>query len=205
MIKLDVPYNWQVNNDTIVIKEQNINFKGTAQCGPTSACIMMSAFIPEAASDKFVKEFITDIDASWLQGKSSRKSAFQSNYETSINKFLQKYGVKRKAVVKPHGGTIDDIKKALNSGSPIMTSTKLTGDGHYICMVGLDEENKSFIFHDPYGKFDFFKKSYTEVKDFAGEYVSYPMDKMIQVMEESSKAANGPRVKGFRIIYLGEI
>ena len=200
MLKLDVPYNWQVNNDTL-----NQKFKGTAQCGPTSACIMLSAYIPDAAKDEFIKEFILDIDATWLQGKSDRKSAFQSNYETTINKFLKKYEIKKRAIVKPHGGTIDDIKKALSSGSPIMTSTKLTTSGHYVCMVGIDEENKSFIFHDPYGKFDFYKNNYVEVKDFAGEYVSYPIDKMTIVMEESSKAANGPRVKGFRIIYLGDI
>lgn len=200
MIKLDVSYNWQVNNDTL-----NQKFKGTAQCGPTSACIMLSAYIPDAAKDEFIKEFILDIDATWLEGKSDRKSAYQSNYEATINKFLQKYEIKKRAIVKPHGGTIDDIKKALNSGSPIMTSTKLTSSGHYVCMVGLDEENKNFIFHDPYGRFDFYKNSYVEVKDFAGEYVSYPIDKMTKVMEESSRAANGPRVKGFRIIYLGDI
>jgi hypothetical protein len=200
MIKLEVPYNWQVNNDTL-----NGRFKGTAQCGPTSACIMLSAFIAEASKDSFIKEFISEIDATWLDGKTSRKSAFQSNYEVTINKFLQKYSIKRKAIVKPHSATLDDIKKALNSNSPIMVSTKLTKDGHYVCMVGIDEENKNFIFHDPFGKFDFVKNAYVEIKDKAGEYISYPIDKMSAVMEESSRAANGPRAKGFRIIYLGEV
>jgi uncharacterized protein YvpB len=197
MIKLNVPYNWQVNNDSFSNK-----FKGSSQCGPTSCCVMLSAYIKDADKDSFVKEFITDIDAQWLKGSGERKSAFQSNYKPSIEKYLKKYNINKKVVVKSSGGTIDDIKKALSSGSPIMTSTKLTDAGHYVCMVGIDEEKGMFIFHDPYGRFDFTTNKYAEVKDKAGEYIEYPIDKMTLVMEASSKAAMGVKASGFRIIYL---
>ena len=197
MIKLNVAYNWQVNNDSFSNK-----FKGSSQCGPTSCCIMLSAYIQEAEKDSFVKEFITEIDSQWLKGSGDRKSAFQSNYKPIIEKYLKKHNVNKKAVIKSSGATIEDIKKALSSGSPIMTSTKLTDAGHYICMVGIDEEKGMFIFHDPYGRFDFASNKYAEVKDLAGEYVEYPIDKMKSIMEASSKAAMGAKANGFRIIYL---
>jgi uncharacterized protein YvpB len=197
MLKITVPYNWQVNNDNFEKK-----FMGGSQCGPTSACIMLSKFIPEAAKDSFVKEFIVDMDSNWLKGIGSRRSAFQFNYQPALEKYLQKYQIKKKVVVKTHGATMDDIKKALNIGSPIMTSTKLTDSGHYVCMVGIDESKGVFIFHDPYGRFDFATNKYAVVKDLAGEYVEYPIDKMSKVMEASSKAAMGTKASGFRIIYL---
>lgn len=197
MIKLTVPYNWQVDNDSFTNK-----FRGSSQCGPTSCCIMLSAYIPDAAKDTFVKEFITEMDSEWLKGIGNRKSAFQGNYKLVIEKYLKKHNINKKVVLKAHGATIDDIKKALNSGSPIMVSTKLTDAGHYVCMVGIDEARGVFIFHDPYGKFDFTTNKYVEVKNGAGAYIEYPIEKMRKVMEESSRAAMGPKVNGFRIIYL---
>jgi uncharacterized protein YvpB len=163
---------------------------------------MLSAYIAEAEKDLFVKEFITDIDSQWLSGIGNRKSASQNKYKPSIEKYLKKYNINKKVVVKTSGATIDDIKKALLSGSPIMTSTKLTDAGHYVCMVGIDEEKGMFIFHDPFGRFDFASNKYAEVKDKAGEYVEYPIDKMTPIMEASSKSAMGPKAIGFRIIYL---
>lgn len=198
MSTLTVPYNWQVDNYSFKDK-----FKGSSQCGPTSCCIMLSAYIQEAATDDFVREFIMEMDSDWLRGAvGNRKSAFQANYEIIIEKYLKKYGVNKNVVTKPYGATIEDIKKALNGGSPIMVSTKLTESGHYICMVGIDEERGVFIFHDPYGRFDFKQKKYVEVKDEVGSYIEYPISEMKKYMEESSKAAMGKQVNGFRIIYL---
>lgn len=198
MLKILVPYNWQVDNYSFKDK-----FKGSAQCGPTSCCIMLSAYISEASSDDFVRKFIEDMDSDWLKGKvGNRKTAFQANYEIAIEKYLEKYNIPKKVVLKPYGATINDIKKSLENGSPIMVSTMLTKHGHYICMVGIDEEKGVFIFHDPYGKFDFKQKKYIEVKDQVGAYVEYPISEMKKYMEESSKAAMGKQVNGFRIIYL---
>jgi hypothetical protein len=197
MIKLTVPYNWQVDNDSFTNK-----FRGSSQCGPTSCCIMLSPFIPDAAKDSFVKEFITEMDSEWLKGIGSRKSAFQANYKIVIEKYLKKYNINKKVVLKAHGATIDDIKKALNGGSPVMVSTMLTTSGHYVCLVGVDEAKGVFIFHDPYGRFDFGSNKYVEVKNGVGAYIEYPINRVGLAMEASSKAAMGPKSTGFRIIYL---
>jgi len=194
-IELEINYNWQVNNDNFSGK-----FKGSAQCGGTSACLMLSAYIPEASEDSFVKSFIELIDADWLSGKSKdRLSAFQSNYEKPINQILAKHNIPKKCVVRPHSATLQEIYDALKSGSPVFTSTRLTNDGHYICIVGWEESTKSFIVHDPYGKFDFSKDKYSEVKDGVGAYIRYPYELLSKAMIKSSQTVGK---SGFRVIYI---
>lgn len=193
-LKLQIKYNWQVDNNTL-----NGKFKGTSQCGPTSCCMMLSAYIPEASNDAFVKSFIEVIDKDWLSNKVDRQSAYQFNYEKPINQFLFNNKIDKKAKVRPHSGTFQEIIAALKSGSPVMASTKLTDSGHYICIVGWDDNTESFIVHDPYGKFDFKLNKYTQVANNVGAFVKYPYDKLSLAMIKSSEMVNG---KGFRIIYL---
>jgi len=195
-LKVMITYNWQVNNDNL-----NGKFKGSAQCGPTSCCMTLSAFIPDASKDSFVKEFIEHIDKDWLSGKvKTRSSAFQFNYAPVMTNFLKKYNINKKVIVKPHSATIEDIKNALTKGSPIMTSTMLTSYGHYICIVGVNTKDNYFIVHDPFGKYDFQKNTYTEIKDGVGAFIKYPINSLSLAMEKSSKGAGGKG--GYRIIWI---
>ena len=195
-LKVQITYNWQVNNNNL-----NGKFKGNAQCGPTSCCMTLSAFISDASKDEFVKKFIEIIDKDWLDGKiKTRQSAFQFNYEKTINQLLKENSINKKAIVKPHSGTIEDITHALSKGSPIMTSTMLTKDGHYIVIVGINPVNGYFIVHDPYGRFDFQKNTYVEVKDGVGAFIQYPINLLSLAMEKSSLAAANK--KGYRVIWI---
>jgi hypothetical protein len=194
-LKIQITYNWQVNNDNL-----NGKFKGTAQCGPTSCCMTLSAFIPDASKDEFVKKFIEMIDKDWLSGKiKTRQSAFQFNYEKTINEILKQNSINKKAIVKPHSGTINDVVHALTKGSPIMTSTMLTKDGHYICIVGVNQKDGYFVVHDPYGRYDFQKNAYAEVKDNVGAFIKYPINLLSLAMEKSSNTVGK---KGYRIIWI---
>lgn len=194
-VKIQITYNWQVNNNNL-----NGKFKGTAQCGATSCSMMLSAYIPSASTDAFVKSFIEIIDKDWLAEKvNTRLSAFQHNYEKPINQVLEQNGISKKALVRPHSATMDELHKALMSGSPVMASTKLTEDGHYICIVGWDEKTGCFICHDPYGRFDFKTNKYIEVKDGVGAFVQYKYEDLSKAMIKSSQMFGK---SGFRIIYL---
>lgn len=195
-IEIPIEYNWQVNNFNF-----NNKFKGSAQCGPTSCSQMLSAFIKEASSDTFVKEFIEKIDGDWLNGKvENRRSAFQFNYKPVIDFFLKKYNINKQAIVIQGGGTIQDIIKALNLGSPIMCSTMLTGDGHYITINGIDTNKNVFKVKDPFGLFDFKSKKYIKVIDKVGD-TEYSINDLSIYMEKSSMVAT--KKKGFRFIWIG--
>lgn len=195
-IEIPIEYNWQVNNFNFDNK-----FKGSAQCGGTSCCQMLSTFIKDASSDTFVKEFIEKIDGEWLIGKiKNRPSAFQNNYKPVIDFFLKKYNINKQAIVIQGGGTIEDVIKALRLGSPLMCSTKLTDDGHYITINGIDTNKNVFKVKDPFGLFDFKTKKYIKVIDKAGD-TEYPINDLSIYMEKSSMVASNK--KGFRFIYVG--
>jgi hypothetical protein len=197
-IEIEVPivYNWQVNNYNF-----NNKFKGSAQCGPTSTCQMLSAFIKEASSDTFVKEFIEKIDGDWLSGKvKNRLSASQFNYKPTIDHFLKKYNINKQAIVIQGGGTIEDVVHALKLGSPIMASTMLTGDGHYITINGIDLKRNVFKVKDPFGLFDFKTKKYIKVADGVGD-TEYDIIDLSVYMDKSSMAVT--KKKGYRFIWIG--
>lgn len=197
-IEIPIIYNWQVNNHNF-----NNKFKGSAQCGPTSTCQMLSAFIKEASSDTFVKEFIEKIDKDWLNEKvKNRLSASQFNYKPSIDYFLKKYNINKQAIVVQGGGTIENVIHALKLGSPIMASTMLTGDGHYITINGVEinENKKVFKVKDPYGLFDFKLKKYVKIVDGAGD-TEYKIDDLSPYMDKSSMAVT--KKKGYRFIWIG--
>jgi hypothetical protein len=196
IIEVPITYNWQVNNFNF-----NNKFKGSAQCGPTSCSQMLSAFIKEASSDTFVKEFVEKIDGDWLSGKvQTRQSAFQFNYKGTIDYFLKKYNINKQAIVLQSGGTINDVIKALQLGSPLMCSTMLTGEGHYITINGIDTSKNVFKVKDPFGLFDFKTKRYIKVIDGAGD-TEYPINDLTPYLEKSSMTAT--KKGGFRFIWIG--
>lgn len=196
IIEIPIIYNWQVNNFNF-----NSKFKGSAQCGPTSCSQMLSAFIKEASSDTFVKEFIEKIDSDWLSGKvKNRQSAFQFNYKPAIDYFLKKYNINKQAIVVQGGGTIQDVIHSLKLGSPLMVSTMLTGEGHYITINGIDTKRNIFKVKDPFGLFDFKTKKYIKVIDGAGD-TEYSITDLSVYMDKSSMAVT--KKNGYRFIWIG--
>jgi hypothetical protein len=191
-----VKYNWQVDNFGFD------KLKSTAQCGYTSACMVLSTKIPDASNDWFVKEFVMEMDKDFIIGKSgTRKGASQGNYKAIMDKYLHKYDLHFQTKVVTQGATQDTILKALESGSAIMASTMLTSSGHYICISGIDTDRQVLICKDPYGKFDFKTKKYT-VNATAGDGVEYNFIDIFPVMEASSKAVFGKNATGFRILWV---
>ena len=195
-IKRLIKHNWQVDNFGFE------KLKSTAQCGYTSACMVLSAKIQDASNDWFVKEFIMEMDKDFIIGKAgARKGASQGNYKKVMDHYLQKYDTPYQTKVVPQGATLDTIIKALESGSPLMASTMLTESGHYITIVGVDTERGVLICKDPFGGFNFKTKKYT-VTAAAGDDVEYAFNDIFPVMEKSSKAVFGANAAGFRVLWV---
>lgn len=183
-------YNYQLDNT---------NYKALmnyAQCGYTSAFVFLSAWLPEFKDDSNIEEIIKEIDYDFITGKSkSRKGAFQKEY----SKYFTKKLPNKKIVTRPHSGTKEEMIDALKGESPLFTSTMLTDSGHYVCIVGYNITQNSFIVNDPYGYFDFTKNKYTNTKYGAGKKVLYKYEDFKRPLEKSSKVATGRH--GFRYIY----
>jgi hypothetical protein len=164
--------------------------------------MFLSTWIPDFAKDIFVKKYIMRIDKEWINGKKEdRISSFQANHVPVIQAYLDEYKINRKVLVVPYGGKLETLIEALKNGSPSVLSTKLTSAGHYIVVVGWDESTKDLICHDPYGVFDFDKKTYKVVKDKVGAYVRYSLDDIMPILEMSSKGASNNKFGGMRFIY----
>lgn len=88
--------------------------------------------------------------------------------------------------------SVEDIKKTIDEGMPVIISGKFTKSGHYILIIGYDDNN-NFICHDPYGNWN---KGY--FKDDNGKEVCYNIDKVIQLVTNKTKDNKLFSIKTFK-------
>lgn len=192
-------HNDQLNNKAFA------NLNPASQCGLSSACMVMSKFIPDAESDDFLAKFLYGFDKEYLDDKSKtkpRKSAVLTNYPPEINKHLVLHKVNKQARVKPHSATEVDIKHALSIGSPVMVATLLTPHGHYITIIGYNDEKNCWIVNDPYGVFSFENGRYIKVGNNSGASLYYPYGGLNKAMEKSSRLVTNNKSGGSRILWI---
>ena len=197
MIQLDVKWNDQKDNIPLP------RLPGSSQCGYTSAAMMVSPFIPAAATDDFVHGLIMRMEPAygratladmildripWAHGK--RLGMFGDAYAVACRELLRERGLNAELVWRPTGGSASELEAALMQGSPAMLSTMITRSGHYICVVGCDDEH--WICHDPYG--DGFRGYRQHVR---GAYVKYP-----RVWLEARARKSDPNRRGLRFMYI---
>jgi hypothetical protein len=194
-IALQVQGNEQLNNFNIG------SLRASSQCGYTMDAMILSQFIPEAKDDKFIKEIIEHFEKNFLAGRGRRFGLTMDNHVFINEYYLKKYGIKRKIHFTPHSGTIADIIAALNKGYAIGCAGMMTSHGHFMVIIGYSEIRKSFLMHDPYKRFDFDAKRYTNE---SGLNVYYPIDKFMPYLVASSLAASGNTKKGIRFYYIGD-
>ena len=192
---LEIHHNDQVDNK----KLGRITPGG--QCGYTSACMVLSSVIEEAKSDRFVERFITMMDIDFINAVSNRRNgAILTNYESILNKLLKDYLIGKRVKILPYGGTNQDIINAIDKGSPVMAATMLTKDGHFIVIIGYDNERKVWIVNDPYGQFSFSDLKYIRVGNGSGKNVEYPYTLLGTAMNKSSQIATNR--SGYRVLWL---
>lgn len=194
---INIVYNSQRDNSSLA------GLPGSAQCGYTSAAMMLSAFLPEAVSDAFVTYLIKSMEPAygqatladkildripWARGR--RLGMYGDAYAVACEELLRERGVRARVIWTPGGGTQAMLEGAIDQGSPAMLSTMISPSGHYICVIGYDAGN--WICHDPYG--DGYR-GYRENPD--GAYVKYP-----RTWLETRAVKSDPTKRGFRFMYI---
>jgi uncharacterized protein YvpB len=193
--KLDVKQNDQINN------KQLGRIKGSWQCGYTSAAMVLSSVYEPAKSDDFIVDLILTMDRAYVENKSdTRNGAFLARYPEYLNAILKKNNINKKVKFLPHSGTNTDIIAAINSGSPVMCSTMITNEGHYVLIIGYDEDRKVWIVNDPYGHYSFAESKYKIIGKNSGAGVEYPYTLLGNAMIKSSKLAANKI--GYRLLWL---
>ncbi len=97
--------------------------------------------------------------------------------------------------------TISKITNQLESGIPVITSTRLTQSGHVIVITGIwfDTNGTAMVrAHDPWGKFDFATLRYDN-RVGAGRDVEYPIDRLY-IENRTWESAIGTRIDSAFIV-----
>lgn len=192
---LDIKQNDQIDN------KQLGRIKASWQCGYTAAAMLLSSIIEEAKTDKFIEELVILFDDDYIKNKSNtRNGAFLAKYPDHLSSILKKRNINKKVVFMPHSGGNNHIIQAINNGSPVMCSTMITNEGHYVLIIGYDEDRKVWIVNDPYGHYSFAESKYKIVGKNSGAGVEYPYTLLGNAMIKSSKLAANKT--GYRLLWL---
>ena len=187
-ISLPMLYNTQRDNSKFNL------IPPSSQCGYTTIAMVLSRFIPEANSDLFISDIIVTFEKNFLAGKGSRFGMAMSNHVKIYQYYIDKYKLNKYIVFIPSGGTLQNIIDGLQSGSAVEFSWMPTPSGHYSVITGYSEIKKSLEINDPWAKFDFTKKAYSNL---SGERNNHSIGDITPYMNLSSVTK-----KGYRILYL---
>lgn len=133
-----------------------------SQCGYTSLAMILSQTKPEFGSDAFVSKMVLEMEGkkqvfreAFLNGKIEsyikklinvdkyRVGAFMEAYQQYANSLnIGSFRLVR-------SDSPDLMKSVLDKGIPIMLGTIITASGHYVVVVGYDENG--WIVNDPWG------------------------------------------------------
>ena len=192
---LDIKQNDQIDN------KQLGRIKASWQCGYTSAAMLLSSVMEEAKTDQFIEELVILFDDDYIKNKSNnRNGAFLAKYPEHLNTILKKRNINKKVIFMPHSGGNNHIIQAINNGSPVMCSTMITSEGHYVLIIGYDDDRKVWIVNDPYGHFSFAESKYKLIGKNSGAGVEYPYTLLGNAMIKSSKLAANKT--GYRLLWL---
>lgn len=198
MQPLNVKYNSQRNNRSLE------GLRGSAQCGYTAAAMMISPFLAHAENDEFIFNLIEAMEprygkARWSDrildrvpwARGMRLGMFGDSYVIALNALFEELDLPYQIEWIPTGGTPEQLKQAIDAGSPAMLSTMITPSGHYICVIGYDDDH--WICHDPYGN-GYAPGGYRT--NTWGERVYYPKSWL-----ESRARAADPNRRGLRFMH----
>lgn len=184
MMKHKIEYNSQRDNIDFGGK-----FPGWHQCFTTCAWMFMSFYVKDivGSDDDRLAVYFDDVEEyvgtpgigekikqkfNWIAGKTSYWWLVQ---QAGIQKWISLYGVKGKAKFFENKD-FNKIYDYLLYGPVILGTKKLGGlkGGHIILAVGIDDNGKDIICHDPYGDAN------TNYKNKNGKYVIYKKDMLMK-------------------------
>lgn len=148
---LDVPY-----------QSQRDNYRDASRTCFSSSCAMAAMFL---------KPGIVKNDDEYVRKVFAIGDSTDSSVQVSVLKSLG---------LKPafkQNGTLEKLKNNLNAGIPVPVgilhhgpASSPSGGGHWICVIGYDENHKSFIVNDPWGEIDHQSGTYVSTDGKNKEY-----------------------------------
>jgi len=189
---LDIPYNTQVDNTVSYFGESHIQLDAGSQCGLVMAA-HVNFPITGDISDEWVQAYAERLDMPgsdlheavkkeipwfWLDknGKARQNVRLSSaiNSHAIATRIIGQTVNSNLKVKLCQVASIDEVIQAIDNGSPVGIFTKLTPSGHFITIIGYENDDNgtvTFICHDGYGNF---YPGWNPESLGKGGYVKYP-------------------------------
>lgn len=146
--KLNVAYFYQYNN----------KFEPAATCGLTSAAMLLRHFGKPVTPDELYSQF------GKVRGQSPER----------LGSLYKEFNLKS---THTYNGTYQDIRDAIDAGSPVVLHGYFTSGGHIVCVVGY--KDGAFIINDPAGVWDGNKGSGYAGRPENGNAVVYTINSLV--------------------------
>jgi hypothetical protein len=180
VLKLDVPYACQLNNDPSIFGA------GWRQCNTTSNT-MLAEFLLKGDLSKQAKQ----------QGFPEPESVYMrlvTKYGDTIDHGAQTQALKNLGIESYFSYTLSgkDLLLSLKTGIPVVVGFAYKGSGHICVVVGHDPVNKAWLVHDPYGT----RHGYTDSYDVGvgGKYDAYTYTAMQMIFWDQGNEAGWGRI-----------
>ena len=180
IIKLDVPYYCQLNNDPAVFGP------GWRQCNTSSNTMLADFLLKGDLSKQAKQQGFPEPESVFMRLVNKYGDTTDHNAQT---KALEDIGIESYYTDKLSG---KDVVRSLKAGIPVVAGVAYKTDGHILVIVGHDPINKVWLMHDPYGT----RYGYSDSYDvgFGGKYDAYTYGTMQMVFWDRGGEAGSGRV-----------
>lgn len=135
-------------------QSQRDNYRDANRTCFSSSCAMAAMYLRPgcvANDNEYIKKVfaIGDTTEAWVQVKALQELGLKASFKQN--------------------GNIEDLKQRIDQGFPCPVgilhhgpANAPSGNGHWICVIGYEEEKQRFVVHDPWG----------EIDNYSGTYIS---------------------------------
>ncbi len=139
VIKLDVKYASQLNNDSSIFGP------GWRQCNTTSNTLLADYLLKGELSQKAKEQGFPEPESVYMR--------IVKKYGDTVDHDAQTKALKELGIESYFSHTLSakDLLASLKAGIPVVVGFAYKGSGHICVIVGLDPVKREWLVHDPYG------------------------------------------------------
>lgn len=139
LIKLDVPYFMQLDNDPTVFGP------GWRQCNTTSNAMLADYLLKGKLSETAKAKSYSEPESLYMR--------LVARYGDTIDHVAQTKALKDLGIDSYFSRSLSpqDLMLSLSHGIPVVVGFAYKGSGHICCVAGHDPARKVYLVHDPYG------------------------------------------------------
>ena len=171
---LDIPHYDQNDNDT------HLHGPGYRQCFKTSVAMMLEGVLNGGLSHLAKRNNMAEPESYY--GYHLAEYGDTTKAGPHINCLREVFKVDASFI---QNASLQDIKDQLALGYGVPVGLHYKSSGHWVCVVGWDEESKVFTVNDPYGIREGSSNRYKVIGNYSGRHDTYSEPLMLKLFSGS--------------------